>query len=148
MEVITSTLCNPALSAPLPSLIFTITTPSSGVDYYYTIQHAESGKYLVCDPYFARTSTLGEKNDSRRKTMHLETKDWTTTIPDKALFKIRYTSDESTGEDNFDSYCFIPKRVEGKSYKYLNLADRTSSSCFFKSSVINLSAFTSVCFLI
>ena len=106
------------------NISYPITTPSSGVDYYYTIQHVETGKYLVCDPYLARNSTLGDKNDSRRKTMHLETKDWTTTIPDKALFKIRYTADESTAQDNFDSYCFIPKRVENKKFKYLNLADR------------------------
>lgn len=101
---------------------YTITTPSSGDDYYYTIRHVETGKYLVCDPYFS--GTLGDKNDSRRKCMHLETKSWDATIPDKALFKIRYTKDESTGTDNFDSYCFIPKVVENKSYKYLNLADR------------------------
>ena len=101
---------------------YTITTPSSGVDYYYTIRHVETGKYLVCDPYFS--GTLGDKNDSRRKCMHLETKSWDATIPDKALFKIRYTNDESTVTDNFDSYCFIPKVVENKSYKYLNLADR------------------------
>lgn len=106
------------------NISYTITTPSSGVDYYYTIRHVETGKYLVCDPYFASAGTLGDKNNSRRKAMHLETKDWTTTIPDKALFKIRYTKDESTGTDNFDSYCFIPKRVENKDYKYLNLADR------------------------
>jgi hypothetical protein len=101
---------------------YTITTPSSGDDYYYTIRHVETGKYLVCDPYFS--GTLGDKNDSRRKCMHLETKSWDATIPDKALFKIRYTADESTATDNFDSYCFIPKVVENKSYKYLNLADR------------------------
>ena len=101
---------------------YTITTPSSGDDYYYTIRHVETGKYLVCDPYFS--GTLGDKNDSRRKCMHLETKSWDATIPDKALFKIRYTKDESTVTDNFDSYCFIPKVVENRSYKYLNLADR------------------------
>jgi hypothetical protein len=99
-------------------------TTSSGDDYYYTIQHVETGKYVVCDPYFATAGTLGENNNSRRKTMHLETKSWDDTIPDKALFKIRYTKDESTATDNFDSYCFIPKRVEDKKYKYLNLADR------------------------
>ncbi len=99
-------------------------TTSSGDDYYYTIQHVETGKYVVCDPYFATAGTLGENNNSRRKTMHLETKSWDDTIPDKALFKIRYTKDESTATDNFDSYCFIPKVVENKSYKYLNLADR------------------------
>lgn len=98
-------------------------TTSSGSDYYYTIQHAETEKYLVCDPFFS--GTLGDKNNSRRKTMHLETKSWNATIPDKALFKIRYTLDENTGTgDTSDSYCFIPKRVETKSYKYLNLADR------------------------
>ena len=97
-------------------------TTSSGSDYYYTIQHAETGKYVVCDPFFS--GTLGDNNDSRRKSMHLETKDWTTTIPNKALFKIRYTADESTAEDNSDSYCFIPKLVENKSRKYWNIADR------------------------
>ena len=95
---------------------------SSGTEYYYTIQHVETGKYVVCDPYFS--GSLGDNNNSRRKTMHLETKSWDATIPDKALFKIRYTADESTGTDNSDSYCFIPKRVENKSFKYLNLADR------------------------
>ena len=103
---------------------YTITTPSSGVDYYYTIRHVETGKYVVCDPFLDKNKTLGDENNTRRKTMHLETKDWTTEIPDKALFRIRYTKDESTVTDNFDSYCFIPKLVENKTFKYLNLADR------------------------
>lgn len=107
------------------NISYTITTPSSGVDYYYTIRHVETGKYLVCDPFFTNNNwTLGESNNTRRKTMHLETKSWDATIPDKALFKIRYTRDESITTDNYDSYCFIPKRVENKTYKYLNLADR------------------------
>ena len=100
------------------------TTSSGDTEYYYTIRHVETGKYVVCDPFFS--GTLGDNNNSRRKAMHLETKDWTTTIPDKALFKVRYTLDESTNKekDTFDSYCFIPKLVENKEMKYWNISDK------------------------
>ena len=85
---------------------------STGDGFYYVI-HAASGKYVVCIPFY--TGTIGDQNNSRRKTMHLETYD---TPPEEAKFEIGYDSDVS-------SYYFVPKALSSttKLFRYWNIAD-------------------------
>ena len=81
---------------------------------YYLIKHAVTGKYVKCEPCI--TGTLGENDNSRRKTMHLEACSGTPT-DDDFKFIINYSGEE---------IYIVPKIVEdaGKSYKYWNIADK------------------------